>query len=499
MRAVFASVILGGLGVLLGCDRSDDLASTRGSTVVMAVSDVEAVKPDNWNLDLLTFLMLAKQNERGELVGQLARRWEHSADAKEWTYYLRTDVRWEDGVRVTAHDVKFTFDLLGHPDVAESQGIEATVVDDSTVRIRAANHGYIQDVTYFPKHLLEGLEPKRFWEWDFWTHPVGNGPYRFVRYVPNSMMEFEANPAFFGAQPGIDRLILKFVGDAGLNELLAGNVDMARADLSQIPRMANDPRFRLYVNGSPGARGIYWKTDHPLFSDSRVRHALTLAVDRRELLPLLNLPEELPITDGVFTWRQFRGGELPDPLPYDPESAGSLLEAVGWADLDGDGVREKEGRPFRFTAVVSQGAGFPELALYVQASLRRIGVHMELQPGEPAAMWELLKSGDFDALFMVVQSGASAQRRDFGRGNQTGYSNPEALAVIDSLQATADPEEQDRFYRRLTEIYRVDMPFTRLIPWSNEWFVHRRIRGLSTPFRAEPDTYMEELWVEDEP
>ena len=97
---------------------------------------------------------------------------------------------------------------------------------------------------------------------------------------------------------------------------------------------------------------------------------------------------------------------------------------------------------------------------------------------------------------MVVQSYPEAQQRDFGRGNRTGYQNPEAFAVIDSLLATADPEEEDRLYRRLTEIYRADMPFTRLVPWSSNWFVHRRVRGPSTHFLAMPDYYMEELWVD---
>ena len=121
------------------CGRPDDPAIARGSTVVMAVSDIEAVKPNDWDLDFLTFLPLAKQNERGELEGQLARSWEHSPDHREYTFHLRTGQRWNDGVPVTAHDVKFTLDLLGHPEVAEYPGIEATVLNDSTVRIRAAN------------------------------------------------------------------------------------------------------------------------------------------------------------------------------------------------------------------------------------------------------------------------------------------------------------------------------------------------------------------------
>jgi peptide/nickel transport system substrate-binding protein len=481
----------------VACGRIEDSALARGSTVIMAVPDIEALKPDQWDLDMLTFLALAKQNERGELEGQLAASWDHSSDHREYTFHLRTGLRWNDGIPVTAHDVKFTLDLLCDPDVGEYSGIEATVVDDSTVRIRAANPGYMADITYFPRHLLEELDPKRFWQWDFWTRPVGNGPYRFVRYVPETLMEFEANPDYFGSKPRIERVILKFVGEAAITELLAGNVDIAPAELTQIPRIARDPRFRLFFHASPGGRGIYWRTDHRLFSDSRVRHALTVAVDRRELLGLLNLPDALPITDGVFTGRQFRRGEWPEPLPYDPEEARALLDAAGWVDRDGDGVREKDGRQFRFTATVWQGDGMPELAVYVREFLRQVGVHMEIVVLEEPMMFETLRAGDFEALFMVVQSGVSAQQRDFGRENRIGYYNPEAFAVIDSLQVTADPGEVDRFYLRLTEIYRADMQVTRLIPWSTAWFVHKRVRGMSTPFRAEPDTYMETLWVEE--
>lgn len=483
--------------VLVTCTSSDhDPALDRGSTLVVAVPDVEAVKPDNWDLDFLTFLPLAKVGADGELEGHLARSWEHTPDHREYTYHLRTDVRWDDGIPVTAHDVKFTLDLLGHPDVDEVAEMEATVVDDSTVRIRARNPSYIDDISYFPRHLLERLDPKRFWEWEFWTHPVGDGPYRFVRYVPETLMELEANPDYFGAGPRIERVILKFVGEAGITELLAGNVDITPARLTQIPRIAREPRFRHYVAGYAGARGIYWRTDHPLFRSPEVRRALTLALDRRELLRLLNLPDELPITDGVFTRQQFRRGEWPEPLPYDPEQARALLEAAGWTDRDGDGIRDRNGKPFRFSATVWEGDGIPELAVYVQEFLRQVGVHMDILVTEKALMWEKLGDGDFEALFMIVQSPVWGQTRDFGRENNIGYYNPETFAVIDSLQTAADPEEIDRLYRRLTTIYRTDMPFTRLIPWSSDWFVHRRVRGMSTPFRAEPDTHMEELWVE---
>jgi peptide/nickel transport system substrate-binding protein len=487
-----ALVLLGNLS----CERAGDPADARGSTVVMAIPDVEVVKPDVWDLDFLVFLPLAKLNDQGELEGRLARTWEHSADHKEYTFHLRADVRWHDGVPVTAHDVKFTHELLSHPDVAEYPRVEATVVDDSTVRIRAAQPDYIDDITYFPRHLLEGLDPSRFMQWDFWKQPVGNGPYRFLRYVPGQIMEFEANSDYYLGKPRIGRVLLKIVGEAGFTELLAGSVDIAEANLTQIPRIASDSRFRVYHSVALSARAIYWRADHPLFSDPRVRRALTLALDRRELRGLLNLPSELPITDGVFTWRQFLNREWPEPLPYDPEQARALLEAAGWVDPDGDGVREKDGHRFRFTASTWQGDGFPQVAVYVQEFLRRVGVQMEIQHLEEATMWDRLRSGDFEAWIAFALTSPHALARHLGRENSKGYNNPEAFGVIDSLQATADPEEVDRLYRRLTEIFRADMPFTRLWSASRTWFVHRRVRGLSTPFKANPDEYMEELWVE---
>ena len=63
---------------------------------------------------------------------------------------------------------------------------------------------------FLPRHLLEDLDPGAFYDWDFWTHPVGNGPYRYVRHVPKTMIAFEANPDYFLGQPKIERVVLKF-------------------------------------------------------------------------------------------------------------------------------------------------------------------------------------------------------------------------------------------------------------------------------------------------
>lgn len=131
------------------CSSGEDRAYARGSTVIIAVSDVSVLLPDETYADFLVFLPLATLDENRELQGRLAKSWEHSDDYREWTYHLRTDVRWHDGMPVTAHDVKFTLDLLSHPDVLEYPHLSATVLDDSTVTIISSReHRYQPDIVW---------------------------------------------------------------------------------------------------------------------------------------------------------------------------------------------------------------------------------------------------------------------------------------------------------------------------------------------------------------
>ncbi len=89
-------------------------------------------------------------------------------------------------------------------------------------------------------------------------------------------------------------------------------------------------------------------------------------------------------------------------------------------------------------------------------------------------------------------------QRFFGEDSPLGYNNPQVIKLIDQAIATADPNESDRIYRELMGIFRVEQPITYLHPYTSTFVVHRRIQGLSTPFRADPSKFMEDLWLEDE-
>jgi len=98
------------LSAAAGCQQRDDPAYTRGNTLVMAYPEKYSLRYDDLAIQSLHLPRLVAQDENGDLQPLLAQSWEPSADYRECTYHLRTDVRWSDGVPVTAHDVKFTLD-----------------------------------------------------------------------------------------------------------------------------------------------------------------------------------------------------------------------------------------------------------------------------------------------------------------------------------------------------------------------------------------------------
>ena len=138
---------------------------------------------------------------------------------------------------VTAEDIKFSIELFANPDAPLYEAfwydIETiTARDDFTLAITFSKPTNALDCwwdVYYPKHLLEDLDPKKYGSWKFWTEPVGNGPYRYVRHVPRTMIEIEANPDYYLGKPKIERVVFKFGGNP-LIELLSGNVDLVGLD-----------------------------------------------------------------------------------------------------------------------------------------------------------------------------------------------------------------------------------------------------------------------------
>lgn len=505
----------GRIAVLLlvgfGCGGVDDPRAARESTLVVHVpsSDEWLFGPSQADEPMyLVFLPLARQGPTGEIEGQLIRSWERSDDYRHWNIHLRTDVRWHDGVPVTAHDVAFTAELLMHPDVARipAGAFAVTVLDDSTyaVDIVTRDHRAVtpMDRTLrgmpLPRHLLQNLDPAGFYEWEFWLHPVGNGPYRYARHTPRTMVELEANRDFYLGPPPIERVVLKFSGDNQLAELTSGNVDFALyVEWADLLKLGDDPRFRSYWTKDTWVfMGILWNVRKGPLADPRVRRALTMAIDRGVLWRVLNLPEDTPLIESVFTEQQYWRNERPEPVPYDPAAARRLLKEVGWS-AGADGMLARDGEPLAFTALVfAEDAIVETAAIHVQDQLRDLGVRVELVSLEPGVLRERRNAGHFEAIIGEVGTSPSALQREFGSESFLGYRNERASELIARARASIDPDTLDEIYRELGAILREDLPMTALFPDYEMHVAHRRVRGLSSPWRAVPLRHMEDVWLE---
>jgi peptide/nickel transport system substrate-binding protein len=497
------------LAVLLqGCaaERADP-AQSRGSTLALlspATAEHEEVR-DGWGRELL-FVPLLRLAADGTVEGGLARSWARSADAREWVFRLRTDVRWHDGAPVTARDLAFTLELQQHPDVRERSPVEVVLEDDSTLRVvspRALSANQWAWQVTLPEHLLRDQDPKHYHGWAYWNEPVGNGAFRFRRRVPRTLLELEANPEYFEGAPRIDRVLIKLGGGSALTELLAGNVDRAHLmNPGDALKAGADPRFELYPMYWPDVQiGILWRNDHPLFEDRRVRRALTLGLDRRELVKVVGLPAGTPLSDAIHTDRQMRTGELPEPLPYDPEQARRLLAEAGWRDTDGNGILDRDGTAFRFPLLApNMGFATQQSAVVVKDQLRRIGVDVEIVPLDYTIVLERLRRGDYAAMLERVYVRPAALTHMFGGdgANVLRFRNDEFSRLAAEVGADPDADHTARL-ARLTEIFREELPATVLFPMTGMAALHRRVRGHPQPSWSTSNVRMENLWIESKP
>ncbi len=458
----------------------------------------------------MLFMPLVKLDDEVNPVPWLAERWDTvrvAEDTLEVTFHLRQDVHWHDGEQTTAHDIAFTYERLqdpetGFPNPAYFQyyAPESEVVDDHTIRFRMRAHAEFLEPWYLtpamPRHLLEDAAPAEMMTHPFGQSPVGNGPFRFLRRVPGQEVVFEANDDFpdaLGGRPYLDRVVWRYIPEPTtlLTGLLTGRLDYYTGPIpeqaAQIEGSDNaqliDFPFRQWVY-------IAWNTRLPQFEDPRVRRALTMAINRQEIVDGLvyGYGEVGRGTVWPAHWA-FDGDDSGTFLPHDPEAARELLAEAGWVQ-DEDGIlRDAEGTPFRFDLMTNQGNDTREQIIqYVQAQLRPLGIQVRPRLREWTSMLDQLRGSlgpdgererDFDA---VVSSWVDAFRKDdhdqlhcraMNEPYQyVGYCDEEVSRLIDTVAVLADREEARPFWRQYDRLVAQEAPYTVL-------YYPQRLAGLS--------------------
>ena len=488
-----------------------------GTAVVGGLSEVPSVNPlfltDYLGGQLARealFLTLVELDDDMEPVPRLARSWGWSEDSTRLTFRLRENVRWHDGEPVGARDVAFTFRAVTDPDAGAPnrpyfrRWDSVEVVDEHTVRFRlepgpSPLFGWTR-VPVAPEHLLGDVPAAELSTHGFGTSEVvGSGPFRLVEHRPGDrwvLASMDSFPEALGGPPPLDRLVYRVVPDGTtlLAELQAGEVDFyLRVLPSHVDDVRSDTALRLATFPFPSYSFVAWNARRPPFDDRRVRRALTLAVDREEMVATVLEGLGEVASGPVGPWNPaHRDGW--SPLPHDPDSARSLLSAAGWRDDDGDGVREKDGRPLRFDLLVPDVGMRRDLAVMMQARLRDVGVEMRPRTREYAALASVLtgEARDFDAALVSYQPDLVVDDRDLWACDRSaaplhlsGWCAEALDAVMDSAASAAGPGDRRRLLRRYHRMVHRAQPFTFLYYEERAAGLRRGLRGVELDARGD--------------
>ena len=435
----------------------------------------------------------------------LATSWTISPDQLTFTFRLRHDVVWHDGKPFSGKDVVATVRKILDPSVramhlrnnfVDLEEISTAPGDDFTVVARYRKPYFLAfralaTLSIYPAHLLEtGGDMLHS---AIHRAPVGTGPFRFDAWKTGERITFVRNDRYWGRRAYLDRIVYRIVADpaVGFQLLKQGEFDLYLQlqpqqwvrDLDAAGLRKAVRRIKFY---SPNYNWIGWNEQRPWFSDPRVRQAMNHAIDTEAVRKSFLLGLDRPTTCHFYLDSSACDRSLA-PRSYDPARAAQLLDEAGWRDHDGDGVRDKDGVPFRFTFLMNADSVFlDKLTPYLQQELHRLGVEMEIRKVDWAHFVQLVEEHQFDATSLrwgntdVVQDPYeiwhSSQIKD--GSNYVLFKDPRADQLIEQARAVLDDARRNELYRKLGRLLYDEAPYTFLYSRPSLDAVSSRVRGI---------------------
>jgi peptide/nickel transport system substrate-binding protein len=442
----------------------------------------------------LLFSYLVKYDSAGKLVGDVALEVPSrpnggiSRDGRTITYHLRKNVRFADGVPLTARDCVWSIAAINNRanNVQSRYGYDrvvlATAPDDYTLilHLRAPFAPILslvlapQGFPILPAHLLARYPD--FNHLAFNAQPLGSGPYVVDRWLRNDRVEMHANPYYFLGAPKIKRLVVQFIPNppTATNELATHEIQgyFNEQDYSQYPLLRALRGYAVLNTPVSAVDALIFNTQGPITRDARVRHALGEAIDVHSLVAKAYRGALVShdAARGLFLWA-FDPSALPD-VPYDPARARALLQQAGWR-LGPDGVRRKQARALDLLLIIQAGVpgeaiAADDIAQYERAVGARVTIRQfaVMQFGAPAAMGGPVYGGKFDmALYSFVNGDDPDTTDQFGCANipPNGYNksricDPRIDALLAAGRRTYDTAARRAIYARLQASLYAELP-----------------------------------------
>lgn len=431
------------------------------------------------DLTQLIFSGLTRPGPGGEAQPDLADGWTVSTDGRAFTFHLRPNLTWQDGVAVTASDVVFTAQAFSYPGV---KGDPATAEVWRRARVQAIGSDTVlvqfdapftpflsySSLGVLPAHLLAGLSPAQLVSSSFNQQPVGTGPYRLTR-LTSGEADLQRVAGFYLGTPYITSLRLKFLKDdsAVQQALRSHQIDSAMLPSPVAPADLDALRAsgHTLISGlRPVYTLVYLNLNAPQFQDAVVRQALALATDRAALVQDAYAgqatPSDAPLPPGSYT------GASSDAPAANPTLAKNLLAGDGWVSAS-DGALQRQGIPLSFTLVTTPDAQRSALAQDLAQQWNAIGARVTVESRDPTTLLnDVLLPQKYEAVLYGWDPGPNADpfpawhssQRGSAGSNLSNYANARADQLLEAARGAPDADGRAAIYGAFVQQFRQDNP-----------------------------------------
>jgi len=436
------------VAALVGCGRSRETsggAIVYGLTLTPSGIDPHIDASSELGIPLTSvYDPLVWLTPEGDFVPGLAESWEISDDGLTYTFHLRDDVTFHDGTPFNADAVRFSLDRIADPETQsrKADGMlgpydKTEIVDETTVRIHFSEPS-APFLTSLSTVYLAMVSPQAVSEWghEYQFHQVGTGPFIFEEYVPKDHLTLVRNPeytwapSFFAHQgpPMLEQVTFRFYTDPATRVLAleSGEADV----MGEIPprdavRLDDDPDYQVLSVPIPGQPlQFFVNTLRSPTDDVRVRQALLYAMDRPAIVDTVfesySPPAYGPLCRSTFAY----DSDVEGIYTYDPDRAAALLDDAGWADTDGDGIRDRAGRPLVLETILMGWGYIPEVGQMLQDQLGDVGVGFDARETTFSNALGEVAAGDYHLVpFLFSSSDPDILRTTFHSSNVDGGFN----------------------------------------------------------------------------
>ncbi|AMW05146.1 hypothetical protein GEMMAAP_10595 [Gemmatimonas phototrophica] len=474
-----------------------------GTAVVASGADLESGNP------LVTIHPLSRQVQRHALFVTLvkldsllhpmpyfAREWTWDASHQVATFTLDSSLRWHDGVPTTAEDVAFTLAAAADSSLASPRRGDVAAIDSvyvvtpTTLRVKFQTAvpelpTVLAELPIVPRHLLDTVPRARWRAHPFATAPVGNGPFVFVSRLPGRQWRFARNhtfPTSMGGPPALEQLVVAVVDESATKfaGLVSGELDLAGVSPTMAQLVRKDPALRLMTPPVLFSTILAFNTTRAPFNDVRVRRAVSLSIQRQQLVAAavagFATPTEHAIPPG-----------LPVSPPQQPSTGGDsgndadhLLDAAGWTRPAPGQTRQRNGQPLRLT-LLTVGSGDMAVEQLLQADLATRGIALDIRVMELATFLATVRSAEkgFDLVLTGIPgdlalghlSALFDSKQRGGALDYTGYHTAELDQLL-SAARSASPLVAAAAWARVNAVLARDVPVA--------WLYHARgVQGRS--------------------